>query len=386
MDPKSESLSLSVVDPPRHDHDLHSSVHQRASFQYQSDWPNHRGLGHCSTAFTIKLMDTLSNTIAASSNTTLSINGLSGTHGGFYTSSACGGSAIGSSLVFPQGATQMNLYFMDNSAETLTLSLSDPMSVLATSQTITLQVSPSALAITGPTTVATNVCTSAFTLVTQDGGGNTTGAVTPITATLSGAGSGGAYYSDSACTTLVTQFTFATGQSTKTFYFMGVNPAVSTPLSITATDNAGILTTATANLTVTAAPAWLGTNGAQQWFQTGNAPVSALVDGLSSSYAIHFDTTKQYLFVADQRAQRVLKYDYINKNYIGWIGAWLSTGPPLTGSIVSGAVNSECLNPQNTATAPYYYYQTPGWCQGGLAQASGNSRLGIHVCTIGTSR
>ena len=372
-DPKSETLSLSVVDPAT----IMTTTSTPLSINVLPSNINLTGpttvvSGMCSTAFTIKLMDTLSNTVAAPSNTTLSINGLAGKHGGFYTSSACGGSAIGSSLVFPQGATQMNLYFMDNSAETLTLSLSDPLSVLTTSQTITLQVSPSALAITGPTTVATNVCTSAFTLVTQDGGGNTTGAVTPITATLSGAGSGGAYYSDSACTTPVTQFTFATGQSTKTFYFMGVNPAVSTPLAITATDNAGILTSATANLTVTAAPAWLGTNGAQQWFQTGNAPVSALVDGLASSYAVHFDSTKQYLFVADQRAQRVLKYDYINKDYIGWIGAWLSTGSPLTGSIVSGAVNSECLNPQNTATAPYYYYQTPGWCQGGQAQASGN--------------
>jgi hypothetical protein len=382
LDKKSETVTLSVADPSGIMNTTSpglaiASVSSNISFT----GPSSVVAGQCSTAYTITLLDADGNLVAAPQDTHLTISGLS-THGAFYATAACNGSALGATAVVPQNNATGTIYFLDNNAETLNLQITDPTPgtdttrlKMASSQTISMTVSPSAFALTlpNPATIPTNGCTTAITLTTLDGVGNPTGAVNPITAVLSGAGPGGNFYSDSGCTTVVpsSKLTFATGVSVRTFYFMGTNPATSTPLSIVATDQAGILHSASGNLAVTPAPGWIGTSSYLSWFTTGKQPVVSRFDAAQSALDLHFDSSGRYLFVVDAVGQKVLKYDYLNQQYIGWIGYFNNGGNAITGSNVPGnpTLAAQCAS-QTTAA------NTPGWCTGGTAAGNGNTSMG----------
>jgi hypothetical protein len=91
---------------------------------------------------------------------------------------------------------------------------------------------------------------------------------------------------------------------------------------------------------------------------------------------LHFDSTKTFLYVVDQQLHRVLKYDYVNKKYIGWIGMF--TNPNNATALMRGSnqasypdlpSSAACVSTVSGAT-------TPGWCLGGQSWANGNSTYG----------
>ena len=382
-DPVAETLSLNVTDPNAKltTTSLAQTVVVGAS-KIDFTGPSSVVSGACSTAFTIRLKDTLGNNVTTSSTTTvpLSIVGLSSSTGVFYTSPSCTGTPSSTSVTFPANVSQMQIYFKDASAENLSISLSDPAAILTTSQAVNIGVSPSALGITGPSagTSKTTVCAGPFTLKTLDGGGHTTAAVTPITVTLSGAGSGGAFFTDVSCVTAgaITSFTFAQGDSSKTFYYQGEYPNAS--LTLTATDNANVLTAGTLAWSVTADKGFLGSagsmtdaNGNLYWFQKGFYPVAGRMDAQRSGRVVHLDAaTKSYLYVVDPNQGRVLKFDYTQHKYIGWLGAFSGNG----GIGVSG---SNLSTPDSaTCASTVWGAATPGWCVSGQAYNDGNTTTG----------
>jgi hypothetical protein len=381
-DNKSETVSLSVVDPAgvMTTTSAPDVIAIGASNIAFTSTVTSVVAGVCSPAFTVQLKDAAGNVVTPTAATPLAINGLTGTQGSFYSSPSCSGATVGSSISIQANSSSAVIYFRDYAAETLSLFLSDPASVLANSATITLGVSPSALQITGPSpaTVATNVCAGPFTINTLDGNNNVTAAITPITVNLTGAGNGGTYYSDSACTQAVTSFVFNTGTSAEKFYFVGLYPTPrATPNTFKASDQAGVLAAGTMNFAVTAAPAFIGSVALSPSgnfsFATGVVPVASRMDGPQGVFALHFDSTKQYLYVSDNYGQRIIKYDYLNKEYIGWIGGWNpqgGIGP--SGSNVNSTLNAQCANMVTNEG----WWQTPGWCVGGPSFGNNSGTTG----------
>ena len=363
-DNKAENLALTVSDPGGVLSTNTSLVNLSVlASQIGFTGPSSVVSGACSTSFSITLKDAQGNLVPAPAQQNLSIVGLAGKQGSFYASSSCSGAALGSTLAIPQGSSSSSIYFSDTTAESLALSIADPAAVLTTSPMVNLGVSPSALAIVAPGAGAssTNICAGPFALQARDGGGNLTAAITPITANLSGQGAAAAFYSDSACSTLVTNFIFSAGDSSETFYFKGLAPS---GLSLTATDAASVLSSSTVAWTVNAAPAWIGTgSGALSWFEAGKLPTAPRFDGPSTVYDIHLTSAKDTMYLVDYARSRVLKYNYQTQSYVGWIGAYNGAGSiGITGSNVNGAINAQCISTPHAQT-------TPGWCLGGQSVA-----------------
>lgn len=338
--------------------------------------------GACSTAFTVTLKDALGNSVTAPANTTLNISGLQGsTTGNFYMNSACSGAPTSTTITIPQNSSYVQIFFQDSTAEALNIKFTDPSLQLADSNALAIGISPSAFRITANgniTSAKTTECAGPFTIATLDGAGNVTAAITSITANLSGAGTSGAFYSDSSCSQAVTSYGFAQGDQQKTFYFMGQYPANN--LNLKVTDAGGILTQGTYTFTIKAAPGFIGTVTASMmdaagnlshWFVKGQTMVASRFDGAQSIRHVHFSTDpnnpKQYLYVADMNQGRILKYDYQNRKYVGWIGAvWGDNG----WNYVQGMrpTGSTLMNPDAaTCIGTAFGQQTPGWCLGGMS-------------------
>ncbi|MCB0422260.1 MAG: fibronectin type III domain-containing protein [Bdellovibrionales bacterium] len=323
--------------------------------------------GQCSSAFTIALHDTADNAVNTVGDLELSINGVDGvsTSGQFYTSPACSGAGSTTTLTIPDGSSSAQIYFRGIAAEILDISISDPNGIMTTSQTIQLIVSPSALRITGPgpTSSKSSDCVGPFSVETLDGEANVAAAVTPIVVNLSGQGVAGFYYLDSNCATEISGMSFSNGDSSKAFYFTGQYPD---SLTLTASDNGAVLSSGTLNWDVTADVNWLGTastmfdgNGDLYWFESGVKPVAARYDGINSAMKLEFSPDSQYLYVVDYYAHKISKYDYLNNEYIGWVGSLdKEAGIGSTGSNLATPSPALCVNTANADPLP-------GWCKGG---------------------
>lgn len=378
-DDKAEDLSLTVAD----NSGLMTTVTSTQSVVVAPStlsWtgPSSVVAGACSTAFSIKMKDVQGNNVVAPANRTLNINGIPGTSvGRFYTTAACSGSGARTELTFPEGSDTLQVYFKSVSSDLLSLTISDPAGEMTTSQTINLAVSPSALQVNVPSaaSAATNVCAGPFTVKTLDSVGTVTNAVASIVANLTGKGSSADFYDDSDCTHSVTSLTFSAGQNSRTFYFKGYFPEAS--LTLTATDAAGVLASGSGIWAVTAAKGWLGTastrfdgSSNELWFRAGAKPVAARNDGIYTARSVRFSPDHRYMYIADSDQQRVLKYDYVNHRYIGWIGRFQNVGGMvITGSNLATPSTPQCVNTSDGSAVP-------GWCVGGQSTYDDNAATG----------
>lgn len=334
--------------------------------------------GRCSSVFSIQLRDVLGAATEATADRTLTINGIPGTSvGRFYTSSTCTGPGQRTTLTFPEGSDTLQVYFRSVVSDVLTLSISDPATEMTTSSSIVLSVSPSALRIVAPGAgnALTNICAGPFNVQTLDGVANQTNAVGPITANLTGQGDSGGFFSDSNCTAGISSVTFSSGQNQRPFYFRGFFPEAS--LSLTATDAAAVLTAGSRAWTVLPAKGWLGTassrfDGASQelWFRIGAKAVAARNDGVFSSSSLSFSPDFRYLYVADSDQHRIVKYDYTNQRYVGWIGRfWNNGGIGVAGSTLTTPSTAACVSTLSGSAVP-------GWCVNGQSTNDGSAAAG----------
>jgi|GEM_PF-5807394 len=379
-DNKSEILSVTVIDPQAVMGTI-SPIRNLTVLPSALTFtgPTEVVAGACSTSYTVTLRDAQANAVIAQANTTLTLNGLSGKQAQFFYSPSCTGTAIGSSVTIPEASSQVQIYMKDLAAETLSLYVSDPLNRMLNSATINVAISPSALRLTlpNPANAKTSICAGPFQIDALDGVPAVTAAISPINVNLAGAGTAGKFFSDSGCTAQITSFVFATGESTKTFYFKGQYPAAS--LSFSVTDAGGILTSDTKNFTVNAAKAWIGTgsknkdeNGNLLWFQDGVKAVSGRVDSANYPRALRFTSDYRYLYVVDWQNHKVLKYDYQNKSYVGWLGRfWPAGNIGIVGSNLATPSTPQCV-------ATVGWQQTPGWCVGGQSTNGDNALGGLY--------
>ncbi len=340
--------------------------------------------GACTaTPFTIELLDAGGNPATATANTILDIEGINAPSPGlFYASAGCTGTGSNTSLTFPSGASALQVYFRSIAAEIYNLSLSDPAGNMADSATVVMEVSPSALRVTPPVAgfSNTNECAGPFLVETLDGVGDVTDAVSAINVDLTASGfldsvPSGYFYSDSSCETEVTQVAIASGQNNVNFYFKGYY--AESNLTLTTADVAAVLNSDSANWDVVGKRGWLGTAVQQYdefgdllWFRNDPKTVAARSDGLENINAMAFDPTYQYLYVVDRNQHRILKYDYINQEYIGWIGTLnYYGGLGVEGSNLTTPSPALCASTSNNESLP-------GWCVGGESRVSGSAADG----------
>jgi hypothetical protein len=379
-DPEGEVLLMNVADPSSDIStvSLPQEVRVTAS-DINFSGPSTVVAGACSSVFTVTLRDTVGNDVVAAEDTGIAINGVSGvsTTGLFYTSPSCAGGGSNNLITVPNGNSAVTVYFKGLSAEVLDIYLSDSSGEMNDSQTVQLTVTPSAFRITAPggsPESETSACAGPFDLELLDGQAQVAAAVLPITALLSGGGDAGKYYSDSSCENEVSSFVYNPGQSAKTFYFKGQYPESS--LTLTVTDNDAVLASDTQAWAVTSDWGFLGTASTQYDqsgnllpFRTGIKPVAARYDGIYSGWRITMSPDKKYLYVLDYDRDKVLKYDYEQNEYIGWMGRLRKeNGIGSTGSNIANPSSALCISTNNNQILP-------GWCLGGRP-IGGNPHLG----------
>lgn len=334
--------------------------------------------GNCSSAFTITLEDTQGNAVVTPDDVNLTINGLgSYPSGQFFSSPACSGTGSGTSILVPSGESSTTVYFKGIASDTLSIHLSDATGDLIDSAALSLTVTPSALRIVATTGTEsdTAVCTGPFRLQTLDGNNSVAPVVGTVNVSLSGAGDAGLFYSDASCESEISSLTFNNGEQQKDFWFTGYYPETS--LTLTATDQASNLTTGTRAWVVNAVLGFIGTASTQfdesgnlLPFRTGFKSVVARYDGLMGARQMTFGpdhatgTGKRYLYIADSRSHKILKYDYINNTYVGWIGTFASYhGVSSSGSTLPNPASALCVSMTGTVN-------TPNWCLGGRSVAN----------------
>lgn len=371
MDPRGETLNINVADPTG---DMTTTSLPQEVIVTASDLdlsgPTLVVAGQCSTAFQLRLLDTLGNEVAASGAQTYNLKGVNGSSatGQFYTSPACGGGGTQTTVIVPDATSSVNIYFRGNEAEVLDISIEDLTLELAESQTIQLTISPSALRFSGPTPAESDSsrCAGPLDIEPLDGLGTVANAVTPISVNLSGAGVAGAFYTDSDCESLTANVTIAGGSNLEQVYFRGHYPD---NLTLTASDAAAVLSSGVLAWQVNAEISWLGT--ASAWydessnpygFVVGSRQVSAAYDGIRNGNRLAFSADGNYLYVAEYSRERISKINYTTGEYVGWIGRLrIDSNIGSTGSSLSTPSPAQCISTTTTEALP-------GWCLGGRSQ------------------
>lgn len=110
---------------------------------------------------------------------------------------------------------------------------------------------PDNIAITGVASFTTSAC-ALFNLTARDIFGNATQLSTNTTFNLSGAGSNGAFYSDSACTSTISSAVITSGSSNVTFYYRKTTTGSATLSATLSSPASPALGSATRNVTVVA--------------------------------------------------------------------------------------------------------------------------------------
>ncbi|MBT3526781.1 MAG: hypothetical protein HN482_10850, partial [Bdellovibrionales bacterium] len=170
----------------------------------------------CSEAVTINILDQYSNPVPVASNTTFNIASDSSGTVNFYSGAGCT-SDITNTATVTSGNSSTTIYFKDTKSGNFTLTASG----LTTDDTRAYTVAPAAPDTLAITSSAANViatrCSHQVTVERQDSSGN---AASPAsTTTVSLAGGSLSFYSDSSCSSSITDVTISALASNATFYF-----------------------------------------------------------------------------------------------------------------------------------------------------------------------
>lgn len=243
----------------------------------------------CAT-FLVKVVDAYGNSVDQGSDLTVDLLGKGS--GGFYSDAGC--SALVNQVTVSTGTNSKNFYFKSNVSESLSF-LSQASGLADASKSFSsVALAPSKLVLSGLASISTGTC-SGYTASIQDSLNNAVGAGVSKTINLSGAGAGGAFYLDSACSSSTSSISLTSSQTDKIFYYK-TSSAGSPTLVI---DDIGLpdLTAANLVLTVTSSgggggPTKLAFAGSSN-INTGTcaAYVIQSQDSYGSTQAVSSDTT-----------------------------------------------------------------------------------------------
>lgn len=173
----------------------------------------------CSGLTTVAVQDSFGNPTNVTSDTLVNLTG-STANVTFYSDAGCNTAVTSTTVLAGQGSA--SFYFKDSAVEGVTLTAASTGLTNATQAETINPHPPTGLAFTTTAqTVQAGTCSGVMTVQTRAFGSATT-VLTPVTVTLAASPSAGfGFYSNSGCTTPVTQVTITTGQSSTNFYFKG---------------------------------------------------------------------------------------------------------------------------------------------------------------------
>ncbi len=244
--------------------------------------------GGCSAAATVLVRDSFGNPAPGATARTVSLSASSGTLF-FFADAACG--TLASSIVIPAGASTGNFYFRESAAGTPTLTASSSGLTFATQGQTILAGAPSTIAfVSPPQTLIAGACSALTTVQSRDGNSNRADVTAPTSVGLGTSSSGGAFFSDTACTIAIASVTIPAGGNTAGFYFR--DSRVGTPtLSLTAVG----LASSTQIETINAGPASrLGFTSAAQNVVAGSCSGALVIqsqDAFSNAVLVSSATT-----------------------------------------------------------------------------------------------
>ncbi|HYV47866.1 MAG TPA: PKD domain-containing protein, partial [Myxococcaceae bacterium] len=212
--------------------------------------PRTAGAGLCSPGLTVESRDSLDNASPVASAVPVNLSSTSTTVA-FFSDSACTAPVSGM-VALAGGASAVTFYFRDSTTGPQTVTAAATGFTSASQvETVAAGGAPIKLAfITPPLTLDANACSPAVMVDTQDQNGVTapvTAALGNVAVALTSASSTLSFYSDPACTLRFTGLTIAVGQFRAKMYLKDTNAR---PTTITASDQAAVLTSATQNVNV----------------------------------------------------------------------------------------------------------------------------------------
>ncbi|MBL7557068.1 MAG: LamG domain-containing protein [Bdellovibrionaceae bacterium] len=214
--------------------------------------------------FTLTTQDVLNNIGPVLAST--SINLTDGAAGGNFYAAAdttCSASTI-SSVTIASGASTISYRYKNDTAESTTLVSSDGVGTGLQDVNQSLNVGPRKIALTVLSSMASGACTP-VTVKTQDVNSSDKGVIRATTVNLNDGDAVGAFYSDSACTSVITSTALAIGATTSTVYYKN-NKAEIITLSAAHLFAAGY--DAFGNYVSDVSVAWSGTGVVSPWKQT----------------------------------------------------------------------------------------------------------------------
>ncbi len=226
--------------------------------------------GVCSIVGYVEVQDSLSNAtnVLTDTNVVLSDSGL----GKFYATSDCSGTPV-TSITVTAGSNRSYMYYKNQKAETTTVTAHFAGLTDGTQSRLTQPENPEiinlhanlALAGSNPGTVGGSQslaltagdCAGPLKLAIQDKYFNLSPVSSNTTITLSQyfSSGDGSYYSNSSCTTAMTNSTFLTGESVKDIYYKGTRTDFTSSMATTTLPGALVAVNAISSTTVNPAPA-----------------------------------------------------------------------------------------------------------------------------------
>gem|GEM_PF-1777376 len=289
-----------------------------------------------STSLSLNLRDANNNTIA--SGLTLTFNQAGGSSG---TIGSVTNSGNGNYSATYTGTVQ-------GSAETITLVVNGAaIPAMNVSATVTAG-PPTQMVISSPSNPISSIdCVGPYTTTLKDASNNTTSSLSNFTLALSSTPAGaftGDIFTDSACTNSVSSLSYPAMQSTLSFYYKSYVPQ---NLTLTLTPSDGTIAANSVAIQNIAILSWIGSGANFTFSGTGSATVN---DDRGGGFSQPYDVTVSgnYLYAVDVAGGRILKYDLVNKLFVGWLGH--------IGSLegISSTCSSNLIGDL-----------TPGWCTGG---------------------
>ncbi|MEK6628737.1 MAG: LamG domain-containing protein [Bdellovibrionota bacterium] len=204
-------------------------------------------------AVTLQSQDNVGNplNVAADTTVTLVINNL--TTSNFYTTSACGTTTT--TRIITSGTNSVVAYFRTTTANQSGILVATAPGLVTGTKNVTITAAPTKLKLIAAPQIKTSTCT-ALSVNTVDANNYFSNAGSNITVNMTTNGAN-IYYSDSGCTASITSTIILSGTYEKIIYTS--NATIQT-ITLTATDNAAVLTPDSANVNFLTTLTWWNTS------------------------------------------------------------------------------------------------------------------------------
>ncbi len=180
--------------------------------------------GSCSGPVVVRTVDASFSSVATSADLPFSITG----GAGFSLFSDAGCTTTLASPKISASSSSTSFYFIAASAGNIVIAADDSGPLTDGSLSVQAAAAAGASAVkftlSGPSSIKVQNCSSAFVIKTANGSGIESPVNATTTVNITGKGSGD-FYADAACTSVISSLTFASGDSSKPFYYKGTNVA-----------------------------------------------------------------------------------------------------------------------------------------------------------------